>query len=104
MDEYGEFQTKIAKPLKQGRGKIAMQRLHVILKAVLLRRTKTDMIDGKPLLSLPARNVHLVKIPFADSDELAFYTALKEKAQMQIKCVDASRRADRAANTTSAAI
>ena len=76
-----------AQPLKQGRGKIAMQRLHVILKAVLLRRTKTDMIDGKPLLSLPARNVHLVKIPFADSDELAFYTALKEKAQMQIKCV-----------------
>ena len=76
-----------AQPLKQGRGKIAMQRLHVILKAVLLRRTKTDTIDGKPLLSLPARNVHLVKIPFADSDELAFYTALKEKAQMQIKCV-----------------
>lgn len=77
-----------AQPLKQGRGKVAMQRLHVILKAVLLRRTKTDQIDGKPILSLPARNIHLVKIPFADADELAFYKALSEKAQMQIKCVE----------------
>lgn len=43
-----------------------MTRLAVVLKAVMLRRTKTMMIDGKPLLQLPKREIIEVKGPFLD--------------------------------------
>lgn len=43
-----------------------MTRLAVVLKAVMLRRTKTMMIDGKPLLALPEREIIEIKGPFLD--------------------------------------
>lgn len=70
-------------PIKKGRGKVAMARLavsldstslrlklmilpQVILKAVMLRRKKTTMIDGKAIINLPGREVILVSVPFKD--------------------------------------
>lgn len=38
----------------------------VVLKAVMLRRTKKTEIDGKPLIELPEREIVLVKGPFLD--------------------------------------
>lgn len=66
LHDYSEFKLKISDPLKNKRTKIAMTRLAVVLKAVMLRRTKGMMIDGKPLLSLPKREVIEVKGPFLD--------------------------------------
>lgn len=70
----------------------------IILKAVLLRRTKTTMIDGKPLIVLPAREVFVISVPFADAyaslpseialilrrDERAFYDAVDAKMQLTL--------------------
>lgn len=66
MHDFTEFKLKIFDPLKNKRTKIAMTRLAVVLKAVMLRRTKTMMIDGKPLLQLPKREIIEVKGPFLD--------------------------------------
>jgi SNF2 family DNA or RNA helicase len=44
----------------------------------MLRRRKTDVIDGKPLLELPGRHVSIVPCEF-DEDERQFYSALENK-------------------------
>jgi hypothetical protein len=66
LHEFSTFKSKIADPLKNKRTKIAMTRLAVVLGAMLLRRTKTMTIDGKPLLLLPKREIIEVKGPFLD--------------------------------------
>ena len=65
--EYPYFKDKILGPLKKGRGKVTMERLQTILKALLLRRAKTHKVDGKPILELPGRTIHLVKTKFLDA-------------------------------------
>lgn len=59
-----------------------MSKLQALLKAVLLRRTKTSEIDGKPILSLPPKTVSLVHAVFSP-DEKAFYDALESKSKIQ---------------------
>lgn len=66
MNEWSEFKYKIKEPLAKGRAKVAMTRLHVILKAILLRRTKFQKLDNKPIIQLTARNVHILKLGFTD--------------------------------------
>ena len=44
----------------------------------MLRRRKTDVIDGKPLLELPGRHLSIVPCEF-DEDEHQFYFALENK-------------------------
>ncbi|RUS26326.1 SNF2 family N-terminal domain-containing protein [Jimgerdemannia flammicorona] len=81
--EYPVFKEHFTRPLQQGRSQQmvhALQRLQVILKAIMLRRTKTTLIDGKPLLDLPARNVIAVTPDFTE-EERQFYTALEERTK-----------------------
>lgn len=60
----------------------ALQQLQVLLKAVLLRRTKTSKIDGKPILRLPPRVTEKVHAVF-NEDEQELYNALESKTQIQ---------------------
>jgi len=57
-----------------------MQRVQALLKAICLRRTKTSLVDGKPILQLPERNVERVETPFS-VDERAFYEALETRTR-----------------------
>ncbi|KAH7337757.1 SNF2 family N-terminal domain-containing protein [Rhizoctonia solani] len=83
LNDWDQFRTTIAQPVKQGRSTRAMKRLHVVLKAVMLRRTKDMTIDGAPLLNLPQRNVETVMCKF-DEDERAFYQALEQKTELTL--------------------
>ncbi|KAI8355880.1 SNF2 family N-terminal domain-containing protein [Mortierella sp. GBAus27b] len=79
--DWDEFRNKISTPMKRTRQYgPAMQRVQALLKAVCLRRTKKCTVDGKPILDLPERNVHMVSTPFTD-DERAFYTALEHRTR-----------------------
>ncbi|PVH86410.1 hypothetical protein DL98DRAFT_13691 [Cadophora sp. DSE1049] len=60
----------------------AMRKLQVLLKAILLRRTKKSMIDGKPIITLPEKTEEIQHVVF-DDDEKAFYTALETKTALQ---------------------
>ncbi|KAH7310958.1 SNF2 family N-terminal domain-containing protein [Rhexocercosporidium sp. MPI-PUGE-AT-0058] len=60
----------------------AMKKLQVLLKAILLRRTKKSMIDGKPIITLPPKTEEIQHVVF-DDDETAFYAALETKTQLQ---------------------
>jgi SNF2 family DNA or RNA helicase len=77
--DWDEFRNRISTPMKkQLQYGTAMQRVQALLKAVCLRRTKTCMVDGKPILNLPDRNVEIVHAPFSH-DESAFYHALENR-------------------------
>ncbi|KAE8355418.1 SNF2 family N-terminal domain-containing protein [Aspergillus coremiiformis] len=60
----------------------AMSQLQVLLKAVLLRRTKDSKIDGKPILQLPRRISEKVHAVFSE-DEQELYNSLEARTQLQ---------------------
>ncbi|RHZ54205.1 hypothetical protein CDV55_100066 [Aspergillus turcosus] len=79
------FNKDFTRPLKGPPGEPrdkAMTQLRVLLKAVLLRRTKTSKIDGEPILRLPPRVSEKVHAVFSE-DEQAIYDALESKTQIQ---------------------
>ena len=102
LNEFSEFKTRIADPLKNKRAKVAMARLVLVLNAVMLRRTKTMEVDGKPLLQLPGREIIQIKTAFHDKcvrplhlllpsplttgtrDERDFYSAVEQKMQLEM--------------------
>ncbi|KAJ3182136.1 hypothetical protein HDU85_003178 [Gaertneriomyces sp. JEL0708] len=84
FDEYSVFKSQIAEPLARGRSKLAMDRLRIVLQAIMLRRTKKTVIDGKPLLNLPERNVELQTIQFSP-EEMAYYTELETKMRNKLR-------------------
>jgi hypothetical protein len=63
------------------RDNTALNKLQALLKATLLRRTKTSEIDGKPILILPPKTVHLVAAVLSE-DEWAFYRALEARSKI----------------------
>lgn len=91
LDDWNTFRDRIAKPVKSGQTKIAMKRLQVVLRAIMLRRAKdatlgeyevgTADLDGKPILVLPGRTIEVVACGF-DADERAFYDALEQKSAL----------------------
>jgi SNF2 family DNA or RNA helicase len=60
----------------------AMSKLQALLKAILLRRTKTSLIDGKPIITLPPKSEEIAHVVFSE-DEQAFYDSLEGKLQIQ---------------------
>lgn len=62
----------------------AFQRFQTITGVVLLRRTKMDTINGKPLISLPPRITNVYHKPFADVEEAQVYQAVQEKTILEV--------------------
>ncbi|KAI9513461.1 SNF2 family N-terminal domain-containing protein [Russula earlei] len=84
LNDWQTFNEQINKPVKSGRSVRAMKRLHVVLRAIMLRRRKTDVINGKPLIELPERYLSIVPCEF-DEDERQFYFALENKIDEAMK-------------------
>lgn len=83
--DWNKFSKDFSRPLKRkyeaGRDR-AMDQLQALLRAILLRRTKTSKIDGKPILRLPAKSTVEDRAVLSE-DELSFYKGLEQKAQIQ---------------------
>ncbi|KAI8975685.1 SNF2 family N-terminal domain-containing protein [Mycotypha africana] len=78
--EWEEFRDTICKPMKAGNHRKAIKVAHVLMKAISLRRSKKAMIDGRPILDLPERNVHMTHIDFTP-DERTHYEYVNNRAQ-----------------------
>ena len=79
------FRTNFSKPLNSQSSSAksqAMEKLQVLLKAILLRRNKKSQIDGKPIINLPPRHSEEQHAVFS-SDEQEFYKALETQTQLQ---------------------
>ncbi|KLJ09972.1 hypothetical protein EMPG_14623 [Blastomyces silverae] len=59
-----------------------MQKFQALLKAILLRRTKSSEIDGKRILQLPPRTTEKTYAAFSE-DEESLYDALESKTQVR---------------------
>ncbi|XEV04037.1 hypothetical protein FSHL1_009324 [Fusarium sambucinum] len=61
----------------------AMRKLQVFLKAIMLRRKKNSLLDGKPIIRLPEKTEEIVYATFSP-EELDFYTQLEKNAQVLV--------------------
>jgi SNF2 family DNA or RNA helicase len=59
-----------------------MLKLQAFLKAILLRRVKGSLIDGKPIIVLPPKTEEIQHVVF-DNDEQEFYNSLETKTRVQ---------------------
>ncbi|KAH9937842.1 SNF2 family N-terminal domain-containing protein [Epithele typhae] len=84
LNDWQTFNSQIAKPVKSGKPARPLKRLQVVLRVIMLRRTKTTIINGKPILDLPARNVHVVECEF-DTAERAFYNSVEQMVQTSLE-------------------
>jgi hypothetical protein len=58
-----------------------MKKLHGLIAATMLRRTKYSLLDGKPIITLPPRTTESANVEF-EEDEQNFYTALETQTQL----------------------
>lgn len=88
FNEYAHFREKIADPLKsnnQNRVNWGMKRLCVVLRTIMLRRTKDSTHDGKPLITLPTRTINIVSNDFDNESERRFYDNLESQAKKKLE-------------------
>lgn len=83
---WSKFSVEISKPLKNNHPatqKQALQRVQILLRSIMLRRTKTSTVDGQPISTLPPKHIIIDNVQFED-DEYALYHALQTKTQLQM--------------------
>lgn len=89
-NEWEYFNRHIARPLQDASfdgttlSFIAMRRINGLKDRLMLVRKKTDLLDGKPIISLPGRTDVVEDCTF-DNDELAFYLSLQNQVQIEIQ-------------------
>ncbi|KAK8000085.1 hypothetical protein PG990_012685 [Apiospora arundinis] len=85
-DDPQHFKQKFAALYPKNRSyedpAVVMQRLQVLLRAIMLRRTKLSKIDGAPIISLPPKTEVIDYVTFGP-DEQQFYNDLARDAQVQ---------------------
>ncbi|XXG99387.1 G protein-coupled receptor gpr1 [Hypoxylon texense] len=83
---WEKFNEDIDKPIKsldedfQG---VAMQKLQALFRSITLRRTKTSILDDKPILDLPEL-VRVEAMTVFNDEQKAFYDALEKKQQLKV--------------------
>ncbi|KAJ4894090.1 SNF2 domain-containing protein / helicase domain-containing protein / zinc finger protein-related [Raphanus sativus] len=65
------------------------KKLQVVLKAIMLRRTKGTLLDGKPIINLPPKKISLSKVDFS-VEERSFYKKLEADSRSQFKAYAAA--------------
>ena len=61
-----------------------LQRLQVLFKSIALRRSKNAEVDGKPIVDLPPKNIHMIHIDF-NTGERTFYASVAKRAQARLE-------------------
>lgn len=88
-NEY-KFRSEILLPLRKSAAygdyarEKSMQKLRALFRAILLRRSKDSMIDGKPILSLPPKHV-LDDIITMQDREYTYYKEVEKGIQSKAK-------------------
>ncbi|KAF7320877.1 SNF2 family DNA-dependent ATPase [Mycena chlorophos] len=62
---------------------LAGSRAQVILKPLMLRRTKNSTLEGEPILKLPPKDIKLVKLRFSD-EEREIYDSFEKKTKIRL--------------------
>lgn len=84
-NDWQKFSEDINKPIARWDGnerKEGMIKLQALLRTITLRRTKDSLLDGIPIIRLPARTESPAPAEF-DQDQREFYLALEQKHQIK---------------------
>ncbi|KAA1467021.1 hypothetical protein DENSPDRAFT_831976 [Dentipellis sp. KUC8613] len=81
-NDWNDFNDHIAK-VQLTDPPLAGLRAQGILKPILLRRTKNAQLEGKPLLSLPPKNIDIVTLEFS-ADERDIYDTFEKRAKIRV--------------------
>ncbi|KAI5401818.1 Helicase-like transcription factor chr28 [Lathyrus oleraceus] len=85
---YKSFYNTIKVPIS--RNSIhGYKKLQAVLRAIMLRRTKGTLLDGKPIITLPPKTINLSKVDFSN-EERAFYKKLEADSRSQFKAYAAA--------------
>ncbi|ORZ08775.1 SNF2 family N-terminal domain-domain-containing protein [Lobosporangium transversale] len=82
FDEKIHWAHYIAKPIKAA-NPIGITRLQTLMKVITLRRTKTQMVNGKPLLQLPPRTDHM-RVLELSLNEQQMYKRMESNAKQTV--------------------
>lgn len=99
-NEWEYFNRHIARPLQDASfgnatlSLLAMRRINELKDRTMLVRKKTDLLDGKPIITLPGRTDVTEYCTF-DNEELAFYLSLQNKVQAEVKRFMKASKGDR---------
>ncbi|KAI3995140.1 hypothetical protein MKX01_031942 [Papaver californicum] len=58
------------------------KKLQVVLKTILLRRTKDTLINSKPIITLPPKSISLMNVELS-TEEQSFYSQLETRSSLQ---------------------
>eukprot|EP00798_Chlamydomonas_sp_ICE-L_P010643 gene10643-12322_t len=65
------FTRALERPMKL-KDERAVQRLQVLMASIAMRRTKSMKVNGRALVSLPRKVIHVVKVPLTPEDRLKY--------------------------------
>ncbi|KAK3837452.1 MAG: SNF2 family N-terminal domain-containing protein [Linnemannia gamsii] len=82
FQEKAHWSHYISKPIKAA-NPIGITRLQTLMKVITLRRTKTQMVDGKPLLDLPPRTDHMRTLDLS-LNERQMYQRMESSAKLTV--------------------
>jgi hypothetical protein len=83
---WPSFNQQFVKPLKSNRNYMnerGMLRLQALIKSFTLRREKTTIVDGHPIVFLPPKHVNIRAVEFSDA-EYELYKAIETKSQIKL--------------------
>lgn len=78
-NDWTKFNQQIALSVKS-RSSSANRKIHALLSAILLRRTKDSEIDGKPILTLPEKHIIEEKVEMEEKEK-EFYSSLEHSSK-----------------------
>ncbi|CAM8984648.1 unnamed protein product [Rhodiola kirilowii] len=78
---YKSFCSSIKVPIQRNPAK-GYKKLQAVLKTVMLRRTKSTILDGEPIINLPTKTIELRKVEFS-KEERNFYLKLEADSRAQ---------------------
>lgn len=85
LNDWTVFNDLIEKPLRDWDGDHraeGMRALQALFRRIMLRRTKASILDGQPILKLPAIHRRTVNVIF-DKEQQDFYKALETKQRLK---------------------
>ena len=86
VESYVQWKQRWKTPMESSRSKIrerVFKRFQAVLGVILLRRVKSETIDGKPIVELPPKTVETVDLVFS-AEERSFYKALEKRTVIQM--------------------
>ena len=82
MNKKSEWAYHISKPISKNEdNEVAFSKLQLLMKVFTLRRTKADIVDGKPIIQLPPRTEE-IRLLQLDSKERKLYDEVHRRGKL----------------------